>query len=224
MARVILAICGGFHDPQDTNGVLGLCADDPELSTVPTVVLGHGVPWAPLSAHALRQSLERRDGPAPSVRKPPLAPAADLGQVGHPDRAGHPELIVWAFSAGGVGAMALAHHWQRYRGTVRAMFLVDGWGIPWTGLAPLHRLSHDAWTHHSSRLLGAGKADFFAQPAVPHHQLWRSPRRVMGCGPLPPVNGAGSDSRAAEQTHSSVLGGGVSAASFLTAWTKPYLL
>ena len=186
---------------------------------MPTVVLGHGVPWAPLSAHALRQSLERlENGPAPSVGKPPLAPAADLGPPGHPD------LIVWAFSAGGVGAVALAHHWQRYRGTVRAMFLVDGWGVPWTGLAPLHRLSHDAWTHHSSRLLGAGKADFFAQPAVPHRQLWRSPRRVMGCGPLPPVNGAGSDSREAEQPHSSVLGEGGSAAGFLTAWTKTYLL
>lgn len=216
MARVILAICGGFHDPQDTDGVLHLCTEDPDLSAIPTAVLGGGVPWAPLSAHALRQSLDSTDILASRSRVAPHSEASPSpAPQGNP--AGYPDLIIWAFSAGGVGSVAMAHHWQHYRGAVRAMFLVDGWGIPWGGNIPCHRLSHDGFTHRSSRLLGAGRADFFAQPAVPHRQLWRSPHRVMGRGPLPPLTH--------HSGHSDGSGPGpvVSAAQFLTEWTKTYL-
>ena len=236
MARVILAICGGFHDPQDTDGVLSLWAEDPDLSAIPAVVLGGGVPWAPLSAHALRQSLDATDFIDPGVIDPSVidsgfidpgvidsgvrtAQRSEASSSPHPQEnsPGYPDLILWAFSAGGVGAVTMAHHWHRYRGAVRAIFLVDGWGIPWAGNVPCHRLSHDAFTHHSSRLLGAGRADFFAQPAVPHRQLWRSPHRVMGHGHLPPAPHWSG--------HSGGSGPGpvVSAAQFLTEWTKTYL-
>lgn len=195
MDRVWLGICGGFHGPEATDGMRTLWASDPVISAIPAVVLGDGVPWAPLSAHALRQSLERARPTSP-----------DLGRGQDPGL----DLILWAFSAGGVGAVALAQHWQRYRGRVRAIFLLDGWGVPWAGAAPLHRLSHDAFTHHSSRGLGAGRADFFAQPAVPHLQLWQRPQGVMGQGSLPSSSGQpGTVQR-------------VSAADFLTRWTAFY--
>ncbi|QQE64792.1 hypothetical protein GFS31_14740 [Leptolyngbya sp. BL0902] len=195
MAQVWLGICGGFHGPEANDGIQALWAAEPAICTLPTVVLGGGVPWAPLSAHALRQSLDCALAASPS---------------GHQGRDQGQDLILWAFSAGGVGAVSLAQHWQRYRGRVRAIFLLDGWGIPWVGSAPLHRLSHDAFTHRSSRVLGAGRADFFAQPAVPHLQLWQRPQAVVGQGCLPDSQGQVGP----VQT--------VSAAHFLTQWTVFY--
>jgi hypothetical protein len=178
MDNIIIGICGGFQAPQDTEGILNLWTQDPMLRVIPALVLGSGESWAPLSAHALRQSLDQALVPIK---------AESLGTNHPPAEEERTDLILWAFSAGCVGAVALAHHWQRYRGTVRAIFLVDGWGVPWHGAAQLHRISHDAFTHHSSRLLGAGRADFVAQPAVPHRQLWRSPQTVMGLGEPPPT-------------------------------------
>jgi hypothetical protein len=190
---VVLVLCSGFHPPSDTEALLELWAKDPILSRLPAISLGMDVPWAPLSAHTLRQSLDQA-----------------LGQTSH--HAEPPDLILWAFSAGCVGAMALAHHWHRYRGTVRAIFLVDGLGVPGVGAFPCHRLSHDAFTHHSSRLLGSGQADFWADPAVPHRQLWRSPQTATGRGSLPPT----STLTPPQQP--------LSAADFLTAWTTFYFL
>lgn len=190
---VLLVLCGGFHPPGDTEALLTLWAKDPTLSRIPAISLGMETPWAPLSAYTLRQSLDQA-----------------WGQVPH--RAQPPDLVLWAFSAGCVGAVALAHHWHRYRGTVRAIFLVDGWGVPGVGAFPCHRLSHDAFTHHSSRRLGSGQADFWADPAVPHRQLWRSPQTVTGLGNLPPTSALPPPCQP------------LSAADFLTAWTMFYFL
>ncbi|MFM7325948.1 MAG: hypothetical protein ACKO4L_13685, partial [Nodosilinea sp.] len=74
-----------------------------------------GAPLAVLSGAALRRWLEGDDQPARGI-----IPA-------------YPHLIIWAFSAGCVGAVALAQHWQRYRSGVLALFLVDGWGVPAVG-------------------------------------------------------------------------------------------
>lgn len=190
MSRISLVLCGGFHAPHDTEGLQQLCRQSPDLQALLLVVLGHDAPVAPLSAHRLRQSLDDA-----LLRQ---------GLSGSPS----PDLILWAFSAGCVGTVALAHHWQRYRGRVRGVFLVDGWGVPWHGSAPLHRLSHDDFTHRSSRWLGAGRADFVAQPGVPHRQLWRSPQTVMGWGEPPPT--------APEVAQP------WSAADFLVQWTRFY--
>ncbi|MFH7242590.1 MAG: hypothetical protein ACHWZW_07040 [Spirulina sp.] len=234
MDKVIIGICGGFHAPQATEGIFDLWAKDPMLRAIPAMVLGRDGGWAPLSAHALRRSLDQAIHPAmnlapPSTYSPPRrSPSTDaartsrnnaLGQGGRDPRTSTPtagegqvDLILWAFSAGCVGAVALAHHWHRYRGNVRALFLVDGWGVPWHGVAPLHRISHDGFTHHSSRWLGAGRADFVAQPAVPHLQLWRSPQTVMGLGQRPPLAATVASSQP------------WSAADFLIQWTQFYAL
>ncbi|NJO19264.1 MAG: hypothetical protein HC838_03205, partial [Spirulinaceae cyanobacterium RM2_2_10] len=70
--------------------------------------------------------------------------------------------------------------WQQRGGRVAALIAVDGWGVPDLGATPLYRLSHDHFTHWSSALLGAGAAGFWAEPAVEHLQLWRSPQTISG--------------------------------------------
>lgn len=158
-----LLICGGLHPVQDTEAMLAIAHQDPVLSQHPILHLGASEPLSCLSAHALRQAFDR----AWSSRHPRATTEA-------------PAIILWAFSAGCVGATALAQHWHRYRRPVLAIFLVDGWGVPWGGDSPLHRLSHDDFTQATSGYLGAGHASFVARPAVPHLHLWRNPEAVMG--------------------------------------------
>jgi hypothetical protein len=99
-------------------------------------------------------------------------------------------IAIIAFSAGVVGAIAAAHGWQAIGGTIQAFIALDGWGVPLWGDFPVHRLSHDHFTHWSSALLGAGESSFYADPAVAHLQLWRSPHLVQGwqqSGHTPPT-------------------------------------
>lgn len=85
-------------------------------------------------------------------------------------------ITIVAFSAGVVGAIAAA---QRYRrSAVRAFIALDGWGVPLVAPFPIYRLSHDGFTHWTS--LGYGQQNFYADPAVAHLDLWRSPDRVTG--------------------------------------------
>lgn len=85
-----------------------------------------------------------------------------------------------AFSAGVVGAIAAAWQWQQSGGTVLALIALDGWGVPLYGNFPIHRISHDYFTHWSSAWLGAGADSFYADPAIDHLTLWRSPQTVEG--------------------------------------------
>lgn len=89
-------------------------------------------------------------------------------------------LILIGFSAGGVGAMGAAWSWQQQGGIIKALILADGWGVPVLGDFPVHRLSHDRFTHWSSSWLGAGETSFYAEPAVEHLDLWRSPQTAWG--------------------------------------------
>jgi len=84
------------------------------------------------------------------------------------------------FSAGGVGAIAAARLWQKQGGMIMGLVAIDGWGVPLGGNFPIHRLSHDAFTHWSSGLLGAGAMGFYADPGVEHLQLWQAPETVWG--------------------------------------------
>lgn len=84
------------------------------------------------------------------------------------------------FSAGVVGAIAAARLWQRQGGMLTRLVAIDGWGVPLGGDFPIHRLSHDAFTHWSSGLLGAGARGFYADPGVEHLQLWQAPETVWG--------------------------------------------
>ena len=89
-------------------------------------------------------------------------------------------VIFISFSAGVVGAIAAASLWQNTVGNVKAFIAIDGWMVPLTGNFPIHRTCHDYFTHWSSCLLGSSHNNFYAQPAVEHLELWRSPSTVDG--------------------------------------------
>ncbi|MCY7323349.1 MAG: hypothetical protein LH660_16470, partial [Phormidesmis sp. CAN_BIN36] len=90
-------------------------------------------------------------------------------------------LVFIAFSAGVVAAIGAARLWQKQGGTVRALIALDGWGVPLAGDFAIHRVSRDRFTSWSSALLGGGDSDsFYADPAVDHLTLWRSPQTVQG--------------------------------------------
>lgn len=93
-------------------------------------------------------------------------------------------ILLIGFSAGVVGAATLASLWQGLGGRIVALIAFDGWGVPLWCSFPVHRLSHDPFTHWSSALLGAGKTSFYASPAVDHLDLWRTPQTVQGWGQL----------------------------------------
>ncbi|WP_421656938.1 hypothetical protein [Leptothermofonsia sp. ETS-13] len=84
------------------------------------------------------------------------------------------------FSAGVAGAIGAAWGWQWWGGKVKALIALDGWGVPLVGNFPIHRVSHDYFTHWSSALLGAGEDSFYAEPGVEHLDLWRSPHTASG--------------------------------------------
>ncbi|MDZ8052631.1 MAG: hypothetical protein RMX68_028895 [Aulosira sp. ZfuVER01] len=89
-------------------------------------------------------------------------------------------VIFISFSAGVVGAMLAANSWRLLGGNVKAFIAIDGWSVPLWGDFPIHRMSHDYFTHWSSSLLGSGKNNFYAEPAVDHLSIWRSPQTVQG--------------------------------------------
>ncbi len=201
MAKVALVICGGFHPPSYTAQILAIVARDPLLCQMP-VIMADAVPLAPLSGQALRATLERS-----------FAPEA-LAST----RSGTwPELIIWAFSAGCLGAAALAYYWQGYRASVRAMFWVDGWGVPWGGDVPLHRLSHDLITYRATGGLGLQQTGFVATPAVSHQRLWQSPEAVPGRQVGLPTGSAANRAQLPQ------LPQRLNAAEFLCGWSRHYL-
>ncbi|MFQ4135839.1 hypothetical protein PGN35_005915 [Nodosilinea sp. PGN35] len=159
--NVLLLVCGGIHPPSYSGQILAAIAQDETLDRLCWAVSFPSSGLNVFSPFALRQSLEPAFGTAPCQ-----------GQL--------PGLIIWAFSAGCVGAVALATYWQRYRGPVLAIFLVDGWGVPRPPGLRVHRLSHDRMTHDTSRWLGAGDEDFWADPPVSHLTLWQQPHRTEG--------------------------------------------
>ncbi len=89
-------------------------------------------------------------------------------------------VVFIGFSAGVVGAVGAAWGWQLMGGKVKALIALDGWLVPLGGNFPLHRLSHDFFTHWSSSMLGSGTDSFYAEPPVEHLTLWRSPAKVTG--------------------------------------------
>ncbi|PSN78817.1 hypothetical protein C8B47_15005 [filamentous cyanobacterium CCP4] len=116
LQRVVLLICGGMHPPSYTGQMLATVAQDQVLSQLSEVVCAPQSSLGVLSPFALRQTLEEHlDDTTLANPAPEAVP---------------PALVIWAFSAGCVGAAALATHWQRHRGSVLALFMVDGWGVP----------------------------------------------------------------------------------------------
>ncbi|MGK7916728.1 MAG: hypothetical protein AB4038_14485 [Prochloraceae cyanobacterium] len=151
-------ICPGFHSPQLTQSFLqGLQLTESQY--LPTNWLVFPTQdYLPVSVMDILTFLQKHEG--------------NPGQA--------PPVVFISFSAGVVGAMLAAIAWQKQLGKVKAFFALDGWGVPLTGNFPIHRLSHDYFTHWSSPLLGAGKDSFYAEPAVEHLELWRSPQTAVG--------------------------------------------
>ncbi|MGK7881450.1 MAG: hypothetical protein AB4060_15330 [Crocosphaera sp.] len=89
-------------------------------------------------------------------------------------------LMFFAFSAGVVAAVTAAMQWQGQGGKIKGLIAFDGWGVPLLGDFPIYRVSHDEFTHYSSAILGRGNLSFYADPAVDHLGLWRSPHQVQG--------------------------------------------
>jgi len=150
-------ICPGMHPPELTERCLSCLAPNGLLWGNPVHTLQPSQ-YLPFSAHALRRGLHN--------------------YLGEPASA--PPIIVLAFSAGVVGATGLAWYWCHRGGQVLALFAVDGWGVPVVGPWDSYRLSHDAFTHHSSLLLGGGAVNFYADPAVAHQDLWQWPDQTWG--------------------------------------------
>ena len=151
-------ICPGIHPPQLTQNFLT------NLSRFSSKNLGHE--WLIY----------------PSEKYPAYSPQNILAFIYKqmkPKDEPDPILFI-SYSAGVVGASLAARSWHKHYGKVKALLACDGWGVPLLGDFPIHRLSHDYFTHWSCQLLGAGQDSFYAEPAVPHLDLWRSPLKAQG--------------------------------------------
>lgn len=90
------------------------------------------------------------------------------------------ELLFICFSAGVVGGFGAATTLQLQGVTIKAFVAIDGWGVPLFADFPIHRLSHDYFTHWSSAFLGAGNNNFYCDPPVDHLTLWETPEICQG--------------------------------------------
>ena len=149
---MVVLICPGFHDRTLTQSFLAnLALPDPALVPPSSILPIDGI----AIFHWMSEYLQNQDRPTPDV-------------------------AIIGYSAGVVGAMTVAAMWHHGGGRVRCLIAIDGWGVALSGPFPIHRISHDYFTHWSSALLGAGEQGFYAEPAVEHLQIWRSPDSVTG--------------------------------------------
>jgi pimeloyl-ACP methyl ester carboxylesterase len=160
-----IVICPGIHSAALTRGFIQAI---PDFLVEALIVPAHLPAYSGAHIFAFLQQ---------QLNQPFSQPAQiDLGQRA----AALPEILLIGFSAGVVGAISAAYLWQSAGGAVAALIAVDGWGVPLVASFPVHRLSHDAFTHWSSALLGAGQTNFYAEPPVAHLDLWRAPELAQG--------------------------------------------
>ena len=149
-----IIICPGIHEPELTEsfrvGLLDLVSNSAIAHNPANILVYPGEDVLVLSALHILQFL--RDRLTDSLESP---------------------IIFISFSAGVVGAIGTAHLWQLLGGRVKAFIAIDGWGVPLQGNFPIHRMSHDYFTHWSSCLLGCGQNNFYAEPAIDHLSIWR---------------------------------------------------
>ncbi|MDM9584511.1 hypothetical protein [Nostoc sp. GT001] len=166
---MIIIICPGIHEPKLTEsfrvGLLDLVSNSAIALNSVNIFIYPGEDVLVLSALHILQFLrvsvaQRRYCLTDSLESP---------------------IIFISFSAGVVGAIGAAHLWQLLGGRVKAFIAIDGWGVPLQGNFPIHRMSHDYFTHWSSSLLGSGQNNFYAEPSVDHLSIWKSPQTVQGC-------------------------------------------
>ncbi|MBW4664417.1 MAG: hypothetical protein KME01_09490 [Chroococcus sp. CMT-3BRIN-NPC107] len=153
-------ICPGFHLPELTRCFLQELSLSADLtSTISENILTFSVKnYTPLSSLHILQNL--------------------LTTYGQPAKAA--PIVFISFSAGVIGALGAAWGWELLGGKVKALIAIDGWGVPLGGNFPIHRLSHDYFTHTTSIVLSRPEDSFYADPMVEHLDMWRSPSTVTG--------------------------------------------
>nr|WP_265271515.1 hypothetical protein [Nostoc sp. KVJ3] len=173
--EISIIICPGIHEPELTEsfkvGLLDMVADSAIAYNSANILIYPGKDVLVLSALHILQFL--RDCSINSLKSP---------------------IIFISFSAGVVGAIGAAHLWQLLGGSVKAFIAIDGWGVPLQGNFPIHRMSHDYFTHWSSSLLGSGQNNFYAQPAVDHLSMWKCLTKSRSASNLQTVQGWWVDS------------------------------
>ena len=157
-----IIICPGFHGPELTESFLeGLFEDWRKLEESGDLLIFPAEAYPPCSAIDIFNFL--------CTAKPPTS-----------ENGTEAGLLFISFSAGVVGAIGAAWGWRKLDRGVKAFIAADGWGMPLWGDFPIYRLSSDRFTHWSSALLGGGPENFYADPAVEHLDLWRSPQTARG--------------------------------------------
>lgn len=159
-----IVICPGIHPPALTEHFVKAL---PNRSTQMLIVPVDQPPYS--GAHILAFVLQQLSSASPS----------NSAECRHQTALQTPLFLI-GFSAGVVGAITCAYLWQGLGGKVLALIAFDGWGVPLFAPFPIHRISHDAFTHWSSALLGAGQESFYADPAVAHLDLWSFPQHAQG--------------------------------------------
>ena len=160
VVRSTILICPGIHDPQLTQNFLDALQREGKgnLSNNWTdeVLIFPTQDYPAYSAVSILEFLQHHFG---SVETP---------------------IIFISFSAGVAGGIGAAWGWQSLGGKVKAFIAFDGWGVPLYGDYPIHRISHDYFTHWSSALLGSGEDSFYADRAIAHLELWGKPDICQG--------------------------------------------
>ncbi|NET56848.1 MAG: hypothetical protein F6K47_12000 [Symploca sp. SIO2E6] len=161
-----LIICPGIHEPQLTQDFLtGLRCSNMSSCWIHNVLIFPTQNYPAYSATRIVEFLQQRL------------------------RVEQTRVVFISFSAGVAGAIGAAWMLQLLGGKVEGFFAIDGWGVPLSGNFPIYRLSHDYFTHWSSRLLGAGEDSFYANPSIEHLEIWRSPHLCSGYWIHPAANG-----------------------------------
>ncbi|MEH2252484.1 hypothetical protein [Nostoc sp.] len=170
-----IIICPGIHESNLTEsfkvGLLDMVFNGAIAYNSANILIYPGKDVLVLSAFHILQFL--RDRPSDQLKSP---------------------LIFISFSAGVVGAIGAACMWQLLDGHVKAFIAIDGWGVPLQGNFPIHRISHDYFTHWSSCLLGSGQNNFYAHPAVDHLSMWRCLATSRSASVLQTIQGCWVDS------------------------------
>ena len=158
-----IIICPGIHAPELTKSFIQGCLNQAGEKSIDILVYpGQG--YLTLSTfHILHFLCDRLGAPSDRLNNKLKSP-----------------VIFLCFSAGVIGGIGAATAWQLWGGHVQAFIAIDGWGVPLGGNFPIHRLSHDHYTHWTSAYLGMGENNFYAEPAVDHLSMWQSPQSVQG--------------------------------------------
>lgn len=157
-----LVICPGIHDPKLTDSFLaGLSEVWGDAEPQQNTQISYPVKIFPAHKH-------------------PAFSALDIFHFLCSQELAGESLVFVSFSAGVVGAIGAAWMWQQIGGKVGAFIALDGWGVPLGGNFPIHRISHDRFTHWSSAILGSGGESFYADRPVEHLDLWRKPQTAQG--------------------------------------------